>query len=191
MKKLFAGIFVIVLLFSLFSMQVFATTANDYIQYLKNKGFAQEYIIYAQNHFKSYSYTSAQLDALESYSDQMLAIIMPKNPDVITKGGNYYKSTAFTDAEEDQMVDIVVKAANSLGIRAVFTRGPDTMRYVNFYNKSGKLIGTVTPKYNSLKFTDDPFGSTALYLSIAALLILLLGAGTFIVKKSLYTKRAS
>ena len=191
MKRLFAGLIVTIMTISLFSIQAFATSESDILQYMKDKGFAQTYIVTAENHFKSYDYTSAQLDSAKSYCDKLLEIINAKNPEVITKGGDSFNKNAFTDAEEDQIVDYVVKAAASLNIKAVVTRGPDTIRYVEFYNTAGKKIGSITPKYNTLKLTGNALGSTTLYAIFLSLFVAVLCLGTVVVKNTLYTKKVS
>lgn len=191
MKKMFVIFLSVILCVSLFSIQAFAITDTQYISYLKEKGFAQEYINYAENHFKSYKYSSAQLDTLKMYSDKVLEIVMVKNPEVITKGSTKFVKSNFTNAEENLILDYVVKSADSLGLRAVITRGPDSIRYIDFYNKAGKKIGSITPKYNTLKYTDGTFSLFMNYIYITMMVVLVLAIIFIIVKKPFRKKEVS
>ncbi|OJU17680.1 MAG: hypothetical protein BGN88_06085 [Clostridiales bacterium 43-6] len=190
MKKIISLLFLMVFIASMALMQASALSEKEYITYLKDKGFANEYIIYAENHFKSYNYTSEQLDSLKDYSDKILAIVMPKNPEVVTKGGDYFVKAKFTSEEEEQILDYVVKAADAMGIQAVVTRGPDSIRYVEFYDASGKKIGTVTPKYNTLKYTGPQANGDSFFVFGVIGLVLVLMAGTFLTTRVFYLKRA-
>ena len=190
MKKLLSSMALLLVLVSLFSIQASAITKTDYINYLRSKGFAKEYIVYAQNHFKSNNYTSKQLDSLKMYSNIVLGIVMPKNPEVVTKGGKYFDKAKFTQAEEDEILKNVIKAADSLGIKSVVTRGADSIRRIDFYNSKGKKIGSVTPKYNVLKYT-GPESSVNVYIISAALLVLVLAGGTIITTRVFYLKKKS
>lgn len=183
MKRIITVMVGVLLSFVLFSSQVLAITDTQYIDYLKEKGFAQEYITYAQNHFKSYKYTGAQIDTLKFYSDKVLEIAMAKNPEVITLGSTKFDKSKFTNAEEDQILEYVTKGAEALGLTAVITRGADSIRYIEFYNKAGKKIGSVQPKYNVLKYTDGTLAPINNYIYFSLALIALLALVTAVVKK--------
>jgi hypothetical protein len=169
-----------------------ALTNDQFIQYLKDKGFANEYIVYAQNHLKTYkNYSSAQLDTLKMYIDSTLAIVMPKNPEVVTKGASYFDKNKFINTEEDQILDNVVKAAAALKIRTVITRGPNSVRYAQFYTEDGRPIGSVTPDYFDLKYTNETTPDVSVFVvsSIILALILIVCAATLMAKRSMYAKR--
>lgn len=192
MKKIISAFVVLVLILSMVAIPASALTNDQLIQYLKDKGFANEYIVYAQNHFKTYNkYTSAQLDTLKMYIDSTLTIVMAKNPEVVTKGGASFDKSKFTQAEEDQILDNVVKAAAALNIRAVITRGPNSVRYAQFYADNGDEIATVTPDYFDLKYTNDltPNVNVFVVASIILAFILIVCAGTIMTKRSLFAKR--
>jgi len=191
LKKMLAIFFGIIISVSLFSSQVLAITETQFIDYLKQNDFAQEYITYAQNHFKSYNYTSAQLDSLKIYTDNVLEIAMAKNPEVITQGSTKFDKSKFTNAEEDQIIEYVIKGAEALGLTAVVTRGADSIRYVEFYNKAGKKIGSVQPKYNVLKYTDGTLASVNNYIYFSLLIIGLLAIATVVLKKVIAKKEVT
>lgn len=191
MKKIISVFVVLTLILSLACIPAMALTSNELVQYMRDKGFAQEYIIYAQNHFKTYNnYTPAQLDTLKVYMESTLAIVMPKNPEVVTKGATYFDKSKFTNAEEDQILDNVIKAASALNIKAVVTRGPDSIRYVQFYLDDKPLL-TVTPKYFELKYTNDltPNVNVFVIASLILALILVVCAGTIMAKRTSFAKK--
>lgn len=190
MKRLITVTVFLFILISAFSLQVFAMTKAECVQYLKDKGLAQEYIIYAENHFKTYDYTASQIDALKTYTDNVYNLVFPKNPDVITKGSSYFVKSNFTNAEEDQILDNVIQAAKALNLNPVVIIGADSIRYIEFYNAAGKKIGSISTKYNTLKYT-GPDDSTLIYVIISAVLVLILVAGALIIRKKFYLKKVS
>lgn len=188
MKKLLVGV-VAVIAVSLFSVQSFAMTENEFIQYMKDKNFADEYIVYAQNQLKTDDFTSAQLEDAKAYVDKSLEVVMPKNPEVITKGKDYFKKDLFTKAENDQVLDNVVKAANSLDMKAVVKTGPDNIRYIEFYSQEGKKLGSIQPKKDTLKLTGVAISPVMVYGGILLLFLIVLILGTVFVRKSYFKKK--
>ena len=184
MKKIISVLAMLLMLTIPVAMSASAMTDSDFIQYLKDNDFAQEYIVFAENHFKSYSYSDTQLDDMKTHFENARVIVAEKNPEVITKGGTYFDRSKFTTEEINKIADEIVAGAEALGVRCEIRKDPNSEWYFEFYNADGQKIASAYVNPTLFKVTDGtPTGSAVYYILAAVALVAVVGGGAFLIKK--------